>query len=193
MEQFKPFDSLVIREKKVYAGVPATWKIKPTCCLADASDQEHYYLVPEKGLSLGFDVLKTSRTFTIYLVNRKGEEVLFFVKKTTFFENKLEIFDGNENLLGAVRKQGGQSKNNFQALDSVNRVFCEMEGEGDPPENFQIRSNGRVIGKISQQWPKTAEEGVYRNYHFGIVFPLDAEEEQKGILLGALFLIDFIF
>ncbi len=193
MEQLKRLDSLVIREKSEYAGVPATWKLKPTCCLADVSGEELYYVVPEKGISLGLDVLKVSRTFTIYLVNRKGEEVLFFVKKFGFFENKMEVFDGNENLLGSILKNAGHSKSSFRILDAANRPLYEIDGPAEAPEVFHIHKNGVVVGKMSQKLAGAVEKGIFKSSHFGIIFPLGAEMEEKSILVGALFLIDSLF
>lgn len=193
MEQLKRLDSLVIREKKEYPGVPATWKMKPACCLENVSGEELYYVIPEKGLSLGFDVLKISRTFTIYLVSRKGEEILSFVKKFSLFDNKMEIFDSNENLLGSVHKHTGRSKNSFQVLDAANRTLYDIEGPLESPEVFHIHKNGVVVGKISQKWAGTIEKGTFKSSHFGMVFPLGAEVEEKGVLVGALFLIDFLF
>lgn len=193
MERLKQLDSLVIREKKEYAGVPATWKLKPTCCLADISGEELYYVVPEKGISIGLDVLKVSRTFTIYLVNRQGEEVLFFVKKFSFFDNKMEVFDGFENLLGTVHKNNGHSKNNFRISDAGNRPLYEIDGPATAPEVFHIHKNGVVVGKISQKLAEAVEKESFKSCHFGIIFPLGAEMEEKSVLVGALFLIDSLF
>ena len=193
MDELKGLDSLVVREKREYTSVPATWKVRPSCCLVDVSGEELYYLVPEKGISLGLDVLKASRTFTIYLVNPKGEEVLFFVKKFSLFDNKMEVYDGNENLLGSIHKHLGHSKNNFQILDAANRPLYEIEGPAEAPEVFHIHKNGVVVGKVSQKWAGIVEKGTFKNNHFGIVFPLGAEVEEKCILVGALFLIDFLF
>ncbi len=193
MEQLKHLDSLVIREKKEYPGMPVAWHMKPACCLENISGEEMYYVVPEKGTSIGFDALKEAHAFTIYFVNRKGDELLFFVKKFGLFENKMDVFDSYENLLGTVRKHSGHSKNNFQVLDAGNRPLYEIEGPGEAPEVLHIRKNGAIVGKMSQRLARNFERGTFKNSHLGIVFPFGAEMEEKGLLVGALFLIDTLF
>lgn len=193
MEQLKRLDSLVIREKKEYTGIPATWKLKPVCCMEGVSGEELYYVVSEKGVSLGSDVLKSARTFTIYLVNRQGEEALFFVKKFGLFENKMEVFDGSENLLGSVHKHAGHAKSGFRILDAANRPLYEVEGLAEAPEVFHIHQSGMVVGKMSRKLAGVDEEGGPNKGHFGIVFPLSADVEEKGVLVGTLFLIDSLF
>ncbi|MBU9889039.1 MAG: hypothetical protein KTQ49_04130 [Candidatus Omnitrophica bacterium] len=193
MEHLKRLDSLVIREKKKYAGMPANWKIQPLCCMEGVSGEEVYYAVTEKGGSPGWDGLRAARAFTMYLVNRKGQEALFFVRKTGLFENKLEVFDGNESLLGSVHKQPGHAKSSFRVQGAANRVLYQVEGPAEEPEILHIYQNGIVAGKISRKLAGVDEEGGPKRGHFGIVFPLGADLEEKAVLTGALFLIDNLF
>ena len=192
MEQLKHLDSLNLREKKKYAGVPEDWKLRPVCCLSDASEEEVYYAVPESGAAAGMAGLRKAHAFTLYLLNKKGEEVLYFEKHAGLFANKMEIFDASEDLLGSIQKHGG-SKNHFQAQDAGGQVLYDIVGVSASPEIFPVRRGNATLGKISKRPTRIAEEGVSRNDHFGIVFPLDAETSEKSVLLGALFLIDLLF
>lgn len=49
------------------------------------------------------------------------------------------------------------------------------------------------IGKISKQWAGIAKECFTKADNFGMQFPLDLDVKVKGTLLGALFLIEFMF
>ncbi|KAJ8048509.1 Phospholipid scramblase 1 [Holothuria leucospilota] len=51
----------------------------------------------------------------------------------------------------------------------------------------------RQIGKISKQWAGIVKELATNADNFGITFPLDLDVKVKATLLGALFLIDFMF
>lgn len=190
MEQMKFIDSLAIREKKKYLGVPENWKIRPVCCLSDISEEEVYYAALG-GAAMGIGALSKVPSFTLYFLNRKGEEIFYFEKRSGLFSNKMEVFDAAENLTGSVQKQGG-SRTAFQALDAGRRVLYDIEATSAAPEIFQIRKGSVTAGKISRRPTRIAEEGVFRNDHFGITFPLDAEIAEKSILLGVLFLIDFL-
>ncbi len=192
MEQLKFLDSLTLREKKKYSGIPENWKLKPVCCLSDISEEEVYYAAAEGGAVSELAAFRKSNAFTLYLLNKKGEQILCFKKHAGLFANKMEIFNASENLLGYVQKQGS-SKTHFQVLDAAGQVFCNIEGPLENPETFHIRRGDVTEGKISKRPTRIAEEGVSRNDHFGIVFPFAADTAEKSVLLGALFLIDLLF
>ena len=191
MKQLKHLDSLSLREKNKYAGIPEGWKLKPICCLSDVSEGEIYYAVPEGGTVAGMAALCKAHAFTFYLLDKKGEEILCFKKHAGLFANKMEVLDASEDLLGSVQKHGGS--HHFQVQDAGGEVLYDVVGSASSPEIFSIRRGNVTLGRISKRPTRFAEEGVSRNDHFGIVFPLEAETSEKSILLGALFLIDLLF
>ncbi|RWS07767.1 phospholipid scramblase 1-like protein, partial [Dinothrombium tinctorium] len=50
-----------------------------------------------------------------------------------------------------------------------------------------------VIGEISKYWGGIFKEAFSKADTFGISFPMDLDVNSKATLLGALFLIDFMF
>lgn len=192
MEQLRHLDSLSLREKKKYSDVPEGWKLTPVCCLSDISEEEVYYAVSEGGAVSALAAFHKSSAFTLYLLNKKGEQTLCFKKHAGLFANKMEIFDASEGLLGSVQKHGS-SKTHFQVLDAGSQVLYGIEGPSANPETFHIWKGDAIVGRISKRPVRIAEEGVSRSDHFGIVFPFSADVAEKSILLGALFLIDLTF
>ena len=55
-------------------------------------------------------------------------------------------------------------------------------------DNFTV---GKV-GNITKKWSGLLKETFTDSDNFGITFPSDANTNQKSILLGAVFLIDFV-
>ncbi|KAF4519485.1 hypothetical protein B566_EDAN010094 [Ephemera danica] len=49
------------------------------------------------------------------------------------------------------------------------------------------------IGKISKQWTGLLREAFTDSDYFGINFPMDLDVKMKAVLLGALFLIDYMY
>jgi hypothetical protein len=192
MDELKHLDSLSLREKNQYSGIPANWKLRPVCCLSDISEEEVYYAASEGGSVSELAAFRKAHAFTLYLLNKKGEEILCFKNHAGLFAHKLEVFDASEDLLGSVQKHG-PSKTHFQVLDAGGEVLCDIEGLSADPETFRIRKGDTTLGRISKKPTRIAEEGVSSNDHFGIVFPFEADSVEKGILLGALFLIDLTF
>ena len=49
------------------------------------------------------------------------------------------------------------------------------------------------VGKITKQWSGLGKEAFTDAENFGVSFPIDLDVKMKATLLGALFLIDFMF
>ncbi|XP_077598151.1 phospholipid scramblase 2-like [Stigmatopora nigra] len=61
--------------------------------------------------------------------------------------------------------------------------------------NFELsgKEGGPPIGRISKQWSGLMKEVFTDTDNFGIQFPLNMDVKMKAVLLGACFLIDFMF
>ncbi|XP_034340476.1 phospholipid scramblase 1 [Arvicanthis niloticus] len=61
--------------------------------------------------------------------------------------------------------------------------------------DFELKSldEESVVGKISKQWSGFVREAFTDADNFGIQFPLDLDVKMKAVMLGACFLIDFMF
>ncbi|XP_058871292.1 phospholipid scramblase 2-like [Acipenser ruthenus] len=61
--------------------------------------------------------------------------------------------------------------------------------------NFELKTKdeGASVGRISKQWSGLLKEVFTDTDNFGIQFPLDLDVKMKAVLLGACFLIDFMF
>ncbi|XP_023287006.1 phospholipid scramblase 3-like [Seriola lalandi dorsalis] len=61
--------------------------------------------------------------------------------------------------------------------------------------NFELKGkdSDKPIGRISKQWSGLLKEVFTDTDNFGIQFPLDMDVKMKAVLMGACFLIDFMF
>ncbi|XP_046708085.1 phospholipid scramblase 1-like isoform X3 [Silurus meridionalis] len=61
--------------------------------------------------------------------------------------------------------------------------------------NFEVLSLDETasVGRISKQWAGLLKEAFSDAENFGIEFPMDLDVKMKAVLLGACFLIDFMF
>lgn len=61
--------------------------------------------------------------------------------------------------------------------------------------NFELKGKDgdKPIGRISKQWTGLLKEVFTDTDNFGIQFPLDMDVKMKAVLMGACFLIDFMF
>lgn len=49
------------------------------------------------------------------------------------------------------------------------------------------------VGKVTKQWSGLVREAFTDADNFGISFPMDLDVNIKAVVLGACFLIDFMF
>ncbi|XP_065413997.1 phospholipid scramblase 1 isoform X1 [Chrysemys picta bellii] len=61
--------------------------------------------------------------------------------------------------------------------------------------NFEVKSmdESSVVGRISKQWSGFVREAFTDADNFGIQFPMDLDVKMKAVMVGACFLIDFMF
>ncbi|XP_021252756.1 phospholipid scramblase 1 [Numida meleagris] len=61
--------------------------------------------------------------------------------------------------------------------------------------NFEVKTLDEVsnIGRISKQWSGFLKEAFTDTDNFGVSFPMDLDVKMKAVMLGACFLIDFMF
>jgi len=71
--------------------------------------------------------------------------------------------------------------------------LCPISCCGDVDFKVVSVQTGSEVGLITKQWSGIAKEAFTDADNFGISFPLDLDVKVKGTLLGALFLIDFMF
>ncbi|KAI1898848.1 hypothetical protein AGOR_G00076570 [Albula goreensis] len=64
---------------------------------------------------------------------------------------------------------------------------------GDVHFELKGKNGGKPIGRISKQWSGLLKEVFTDTDNFGIQFPLDMDVKMKAVLMGACFLIDFMF
>lgn len=112
----------------------------------------------------------------------------------------LEVSSPPGTVIGTIKQEWSILKPKFTVRNASDDVILRIEGPfctysicGDV--EFQVMSaDGDVqVGKISKQWTGLVKEAFTDTDNFGISFPLDLDVKMKATLLGAVFLIDFMF
>jgi len=112
----------------------------------------------------------------------------------------LEVFSPPGSLAGTVEQEWSICEPKFVVKNSTGEVVLRIEGPfctygicGDV--EFQILSNdgSSKVGKISKKWSGLLREAFTDADNFGIQFPMNLDVRMKAVMLGACFLIDFMF
>ena len=82
---------------------------------------------------------------------------------------------------------------NKEDVLKVRGPCCVIKCCNDIDFNILTMESEEEIGKVTKQWSGLLAESFTDADNFGATFPMDLDVEVKATLLGAVFLIDFMF
>ncbi|XP_039278116.1 phospholipid scramblase 2 isoform X2 [Nilaparvata lugens] len=112
----------------------------------------------------------------------------------------LEVYAPPGNLVGRIDEEWSFLQPLFSVKNAAGDTVLKIEG---PICTMQLCSDrifkvlsadgSNVVGKISKQWGGLLREMFTDADCFGITFPMDLDVNLKAVMMGALFLIDYMF
>jgi uncharacterized protein YxjI len=156
-----------------------------------------------------------SRGFTMHITNNFGQEVIRVMREfkccaginccagcqCCSMEIRVEAPVGQT--IGYVRQQRSCLAPKYYVQDAQEQTVLMIEGpicicQGPCctwDQEFKVlsRDGAHQVGKISKQWSGFVKEYFTDADNFGVSFPMDLDVRVKATLLGAVFLIDFMF
>lgn len=122
---------------------------------------------------------------------------------TCFFPcclQELEVCAPPGNPIGSVSQNWSIFKPSFDVKNASGETVLKIEGPfctfsicGNVEFQVLSRDGSVQVGKISKRWSGLAREIFTDADYFGISFPMDLDVNVKAVLVGACFLIDFMF
>lgn len=192
MELLNKTNSLIISQQKHWGEILSGFEMKNKYIIFDEFGNELYYAGEESSSLLGRLFLKSSRAFEILIMDKQGLKLLKLKRPFKFFFHELNIIDSNEKIIGQVKWKFAIFKRLYTIHDQNGIEIMQLEGPFFKPWTFNIIKNGMQQGKIVKRWSGTMKEMFTNADNFGITFPPDSDLISKSILLGAVFLIDFV-
>ncbi|KAM3967721.1 phospholipid scramblase 1 isoform 2-T2 [Aphomia sociella] len=103
-------------------------------------------------------------------------------------------------VIGSIEQEWSICKPCYVIKDAVGDVVLRIKGPvctfslcGDVKFYVYSKDGETKVGKITKKWSGLAREAFTDADYFGISFPMDLDVKIKAVLLGACFLIDFMF
>merc|ERR1711892_164863 len=148
-----------------------------------------------------------ARPFDMNICDNQGMEVIHLTRplrcQTCCFPcclQEMEVSSPPGTIIGTIEQQWTMIYPKFVIKDQTGNPVLKIEGPLCPISccgdvDFKVVSvqTGSEVGLITKQWSGIAKEAFTDADNFGISFPLDLDVKVKGTLLGALFLIDFMY
>jgi uncharacterized protein YxjI len=192
MEKLKAADSVIVQQKKEWGEILTGFEAKNKYAVSDTSNRQFYWAAEESSL-LARLLLKVLRPFTMHILSMDGRPVIKTMKPFSFFFHEMAVFNSAGKLLGKTRRKFSILSKKFSVEDSQGAALYDLHAPVLHPWTFKISQNGIETGEIVKNWSGLGKEAFTDADNFSVRFPQGALEEQKAVLLGALFLIDMVY
>ena len=148
------------------------------------------------------------RGFDMSLTDNEGQEVIHLQRPLRCQDccfpcclQEMEVSSPQGNIIGTITQEWSIFHPRLLIKDCLGNPVFRVQGPcmtisccgNDVDFNVVSVETGEEIGKITKQWTGLAKEIFTDADNFGITFPLDLDVKVKATLLGALFLIDFMY
>jgi uncharacterized protein YxjI len=195
LENLAQANALIIRQQKEWGEILTGFETKNKYEIMDHLNN-HLIEVQEEGGSAMATItrlfLKALRPFTMHLFSPQGAGLFKLKRPFRFYFHELDVCQSNGAPLGKIKRRFAILRRIYSVFDRNGNEIFELFGPLLHPWTFQIKKGGRELGQITKKWSGLVKESFTDADNFGISFPKGIDLSQKAVLLGAVFLIDFI-
>ena len=192
MENLSAVSALVVSQKKEWGEIATGFETKNRYTVSDGSGNKLYVAAEESGSWLLRLFLKVLRPFTVVVLNDDSQIVLQVTRPFRFYFHRAEIVDRQGRALGVIERRFSIARRIYSVSDPSGHEIFQLFGPILHPWTFEIRNAGVEYGKITKKWSGLLKEGFTDADNFGVTFAAEWGVEVKALVLGAVFLIDFV-
>ncbi len=188
-------DTLIIRQKKEWGEILTGFETKNRYEVVDHLNNPLIEALEEGGSALATITrifLKALRPFTMHLFSPQGTGLFKLKRPFRFYFHELDVCQPNGAPLGKIKRRFAVLRRIYSVIDRHGHEIFRLFGPLLHPWTFQIQKGGQELGKITKKWSGLVKESFTDADNFGITFPEGIDLSQKAVLLGAVFLIDFV-
>ncbi len=195
MKNLNSISDLVVRQRKELAEIITGFETKNAYSIEDVHGQQLYIAAEEAGSTMMRIFLRAFRLFIIRIFADGTDAIsLIITRPFRWYFHRVEVENGQGELLGVVERQFALLSRTYFVSCAGGRENYSIESPLLSPWTFYIRdSNGEEQGKITKKWGGFIKETISNADDFGVTWPAQWDSTVKSVLLGAVFLIDFIY
>ncbi|KAG5286679.1 hypothetical protein AALO_G00017600 [Alosa alosa] len=206
LEYLIQIDQLLVHQQMELMEVMMGFETNNKYLVKNSLGQQVFFAAEENDC-LTLQCCGPMRSFAIHIQDNMGQTVMSVTRPLKCSAccfpcclQELEVQSPPGNPIGYVTQNWHPYIPKFTIQDeqrnSVLRItgpFCDCKCFSDV--NFEIKSldETSVVGHISKQWSGFGNEMYTDADNFGVKFPMDMDVKMKATILGACFLIDFMF
>lgn len=206
LEYLTQVDQLLVHQQMEMLEMISGWEMNNSYIVKNSMGQQ-VFVAKEMSDMFTRQACGPARPFTIHCHDNMGQPVLTLTRPLRCSMccfpcclQELEVQSPPGNPIGYVQQNWHPFLPKFTILNERREPELKIKGSccdcGCMSDVvFQVTSldESAVIGRISKQWGGFVQEGFTNADNFGISFPGDLDVKLKAVLMGACFLIDFMF
>jgi uncharacterized protein YxjI len=192
LDELTSIPGLVVHQQKEWGEILTGFETRNRYAIADVAGRSLYLAAEESGSLLLRWFLKALRPFTIVVLTDDGRTVLRIERPFRFYFHRVEVFDAQGRSLGVIERKFALLRRIYEVRGGSGREALQLFGPILRPWTFKIRTEDHEYGRITKRWSGLLKEGFTDADKFGVLFPAEWDVRLKALLLGAVFLIDFV-
>lgn len=192
MKKLENLNSILIKQKRAWGEILTGIEQKNKYHIFDDKDNDIYFAGETKIKLFWRLFLKGLRPFEIHIVDESNELQLVVSRPFRWFYHECSVFLPDGTLLGTTFWQFAILNRKYVIKDGQGNELFRLFGPLFRPWTFKIMKLDRQIGVISKKWSGLFREVFSDEDFFGLMLDEPASLQEKQILLGSVFLIDFI-
>jgi len=203
LENLAMVDQLIIEQKVKFTWFEAQNEYK----VLNSQGQEVFAAVEKDTGCCNRQFCGNCRAFEMNILDSGGQEVLHLVRPLRCkyccfpcYLQELEVHSPPGTIIGSVEQQWSICYPKLIIKDDRGNTEMRIDGPfaafkcgSDVDFTVTSATDGSEVGKISKHWGGLPKEMSTDADDFGINFPMDLDVKVKATLLGAAFLIDFMY
>lgn len=214
LEYLTQIDQLLVHQQIELLEVFVNWETSNRYAIKNSVGQQVYFAAEESD-TCHRQCCGPGRGFVMHITDNAGQEVIRVNREFKCCAGcnwcagsdccamvvTVEAPPGN--IVGSVKQAQSCLAPKYTIRDASDNVVFLIEGpvcicQGPcctQDQEFKVFSPDMAheIGKISKQWSGFVREYFTAADNFGITFPMDLDVKMKANMIGALFLIDFMY
>jgi len=214
LEYLTQIDQLLVHQQVELLEAFTGWETSNKYAIKNSMGQQVYFAAEESGTCMR-QCCGADRGFVLHITDNAGQEVMRVTREfkccagcswcagSDCCAMVVNIESPPGTVVGSVRQSQSFLAPKYALYDGSGSMVFRIEGPvcicqgicctSDVEFNIYSPDMEHVVGKISKQWSGLAKEWFTKADNFGINFPADLDVKVKASLLGALFLIDFMY
>ncbi|XP_020836606.1 phospholipid scramblase 1 isoform X2 [Phascolarctos cinereus] len=206
LEYLTQIDQLLIHQQVELLEALTGFETNNRYAISNSFGQRVYFAVEENDCCTR-NCCGNLRPFIIKILDNTGREVITFDRPfrcvSCFYPcclQQLEIQSPPGVPIGYITQNWHPFLPKFTVLNEHHQEVLKIQGPcivcrccADVDFDIKSLNEQTTVGKITKQWTGIIKETFTDADNFAIQFPLDLDVKMKAVMLGACFLIDFMF